>query len=104
MVTTYRISTWLAGGLFLLSMASVQVLYSRYTREMPQVQQFESGRTIPLDVLYGKTVYVTKRELYSLYGRVASAAGAGVLTVAMDQLRRRAERRRNKLKSASAST
>jgi uncharacterized membrane protein len=104
MVMLYRICSWLGATLVLLSMASVQSLYSTYTREMPQVPQVQSGRTVSMGVLYGKTVYVTEGESYRLYAREAGVVGAVGLTVLMYQLRRRADRKRNKLDSASAVT
>jgi hypothetical protein len=95
MVTLYRVCSWIAAGLVLLGMASLQSLYFAYTREMPQAPQVESGRTVGMGVLYGKTVYVTKEEEYRLYARVGWVVGAVGLGGAMEQLRRRAARRLN---------
>jgi hypothetical protein len=93
MVKLYRICSWIAAGLVLLGMASLQSLYLRYTREMPQAPQVESGRTVRMGVLYGKTVYVTKVEEYRLYAMLGCVVGAVGAGFTMEQLRRRAARR-----------
>jgi len=95
MVALYRICSWIAAGLVLLAGASLQSLYVVYTREMPQAPQVESGRTVEMGVLYGKTVYVTKAEEYRLYARMGWVVGAVGLGGAMELLRRRAARRLN---------
>ena len=54
---------------FFLTFASATYLRFNYTRCMPETPQIQDGRTIPMDVFYGKTVYVTlrgKRKLEAL--------------------------------------
>jgi hypothetical protein len=92
MVTLYKIVIWIAGALFLLSMASLGSLFETYTREMPQHAEVDSRRTVQLKVLYGKTVYVTRAEQYRLYAGYGLVALAGGACVAADRLRKRALR------------
>jgi hypothetical protein len=89
----YKLGSWIAAGLLLLGIASLQSLVLRYTREMPQVPQIESGRTVRMSVFYGKTVFVTVSEEHRLYAMVVCVLGAVGTAAVMDQLRRRALRR-----------
>jgi hypothetical protein len=50
------------GVLFLLAFLSMTLLRQYYTQSMPETPQIQAGRTIPIDVNYRKTVYVTSRE------------------------------------------
>jgi hypothetical protein len=76
-----RVLSTVLGIVFLVSLFSMMTVRQYYTRNMPQVPQQESGRTIAIEVNYGKTVYVTvreKRNLHLVY-IVAALSIAGTL-------------------------
>lgn len=78
------------GIVFLASLFSVMAVRQYYTRNMPQAPQQDSGRTIAIEVNYGKTVYVTvseKRNLNLIY-MVAVLATAGTLVFVVLQATR----------------
>lgn len=99
MVTFYKISSWIGAALFLITIASLQALMLKYTREMPQQPDVALRRTVSMKVLYGKTVYMTRTEEYRLYERVGWVAAAGGVTATMELLRRRAARRKKEPKA-----
>jgi hypothetical protein len=88
MVRLYKIVSWIAGALMILSMASLGSLALRYTREMPQQTEVESGRTVRLKVLYGRTVYVTKSEQYRFYAGFALVLATGLVGAGADRMGR----------------
>ena len=54
--------------LLLLAFMRANLLRLDYTRSMPETAQVQGGRTIPMNVFYGKIVYVTIDEERKLYG------------------------------------
>jgi len=96
MVTLYKVGIWISGALVFLSLASLGALFRTYTHEMPQQTETQSGRTVRLKVLYGKTVYVTRAEEYRLYAGYGLVAASMALCVGADCLRRRAIRRQQR--------
>jgi hypothetical protein len=69
------------GVFFLVSLFSMMALRYHYTRNMPRSPQQEARRTVPLNVNYGKTVYITytEKQIIVVSYIVLAVAGASVL-------------------------
>jgi len=81
MVIAFKWITYVVGIFFLCSLFSMMYLRQYYTRHMPQTVQIESGRILPVEVNYGKVVYVNEQEKRSLNTRTYVFIAACVLVV-----------------------
>ena len=81
MVTVIKYVTYATGIFFLYSLFSMMYLRQHYTRHMPQTEQIESGRTVPIEVNYGKIVYVTEIEKERMAFKYYSFGGACILVL-----------------------
>jgi hypothetical protein len=75
------------GIVYALSLSSVIVVRYYYTWHMPMTPEPNKGRTIAVEVNYGKTVYVSPSEQKLLYGTYVAVTLAFVAAVATYLLR-----------------
>jgi hypothetical protein len=62
-----KVVTTVAGMIFLTWLFAVMAVRQYYTRHRPESPQRELSRTVPAQLNYGKTVYVTPWEHRLLY-------------------------------------
>ncbi len=78
---TFNWITYAVGIFFLYALFSMMYLQQYYTRHMPQTEQIESGRVVPIEVNYGKIVYVTDLEKKKIDTSYYIFFGACILVV-----------------------
>jgi len=77
----FKGATYIAGVFFLYALFSMMYLRQDYTLHMPQTEQIESGRIVPVKVNYNKIVYVTGAEKRKLDTRFYNFLAASMLVV-----------------------
>jgi hypothetical protein len=72
---------YLLGIVLWLTFLGATALRQDYTRQMPAMPQVAQGRIIPIEVNYGKTVYVSSGEKAKLNIAYGSVLVSGVVFV-----------------------
>jgi hypothetical protein len=87
--------TLIIGAFFLFALFSMMITRQFYTRNRPDFSQAELGRTIPVEVNYGKTVYLSKEDRRNLtisYWAFGLAATTAVLTMVINSIKSSAKK------------
>lgn len=79
MVTIIKWVMYPIGIFFIYALFSFMYLQQNYTRNMPQIEQIESGRIVPIKVNYNKIVYVSDLEKKKLDMRLYIFVLSGLL-------------------------
>ena len=88
MAVFFKYCTYIVGIFFLYSLFSIAQLQQNYTRKMPQKEQIEARRIVPVKLNYNKVVYLTdleKRELNKRYSLFFIACFLALLVIIIQQ-------------------